>query len=514
MIFNLRSRRGFAVTLALVVLLGGFLRLHELGAKGLWADELFTLGMAHYHPLLPEAGEPVFRRVSFFEVSDQHSFLTAKAAEQSPPLQDLLEKFSIQFLGPTEWGARLPSALVSCALLLFVAWRAWRASDPWWRSVQGWLLLFLALSPTLVVYAREGRAYSLGASLLCAGGLLWLTRWQNGWRAVPPPGWGEIALFTLACYAHYNAAALVAVLLAADAVVGTIKRSGTTWVRLVTLGALFLVWVVMNAHTIGLTAAGGLGWNRPAHERVFDSWNGAKVIVYMPWLALLALTGAVAALLMVRARRAHQPTPLAGRSLRLLAIVALVTFVHVTIVGKMVSAAGMGHPRYYLFGLPLLLFAFAVLVTALPRWWLQAGVGVLAAALAVPHLRNSPFDTREDFRPMAAAAMRGAQEGYVILYTWRPNRDFYRLYLERYAGQDLRQRMIGISNDTEVQQTCAQLGSARQVVVVSHVIWQQLVDKVYQACGANWPARAHESFPRYTLTEHWQAALPTGTVKP
>jgi len=96
-----------------LLFLGIGLRVHQLDQRSLWVDELFTLAIAQYHPFLPEEGHPFFRRVQVKDIADGDTFLTAKAAEQSPPLYDLLEKATVNRLKSIESTARLPASVAA-----------------------------------------------------------------------------------------------------------------------------------------------------------------------------------------------------------------------------------------------------------------------------------------------------------------------------------------------------------------------------------------------------------------
>lgn len=89
------SVRWFGVLLGLLVTVGVGLRFHDLDQRSLWADELFTLSIAQYHPILPEAGQFWFRRIQLLQIGDGDTFWTAKAADQSPPLNELLQKATV-----------------------------------------------------------------------------------------------------------------------------------------------------------------------------------------------------------------------------------------------------------------------------------------------------------------------------------------------------------------------------------------------------------------------------------
>src|SRR5450756_841151 len=89
------SVRWSGVLLGLLVAVGAGLRFHHLDQRSLWGDELGTLSIAQFYPLLPAAGQPLYRRIQVRQIGDGDTFLTAKAAEQSPPLNDLLEKATV-----------------------------------------------------------------------------------------------------------------------------------------------------------------------------------------------------------------------------------------------------------------------------------------------------------------------------------------------------------------------------------------------------------------------------------
>ena len=191
MVVQAGTRRGgfLLAVMVLLVLLGGWLRLHDLGAKSLWADELFSVSVAHDHPFVPDNGQPVFERLRILDVTLGQSFLTAKGADQSPPLFELLDKASIAVLGLNDFSARFPSALAGCLLLAWLGWRWARAADGTERAVFGWALLLCALDPVLVQYAQEARVYSTGtllAGMLCGW---WFLRWHRGLASSPLPGW-------------------------------------------------------------------------------------------------------------------------------------------------------------------------------------------------------------------------------------------------------------------------------------------------------------------------------------
>ena len=414
------------VLLSIFLAWGIGLRLHHLDQRSMWVDELFTAAIALYHPLVPEAGQPLYRRIQVTDIKDGDSFLTAKAAEQSPPLNDLMEKATINWLGATEFAARLPAALTACMLLVWFACFAWRHPDPAIRRVLRWSLFLLALHPTLILYAQEGRAYSAGVSLLGVGGLLWMLRWRAGWRHWRPPGWVEIALFSLASYAHYNAALLVALLLLPDVVMTIRNRSFQGWIRLGAIGIVFSAWLLLNAHTIIYTSEGRIGWGNtnPWDQVISNAIQDAGTILHPFWLGLAA-----ALLVILIAARNWKPRAydyLSSATASRLCALAGLTMIYLVLAGKVAATAGMAHPRFFIFVLPFVVVMIAILLAEIRHYWAILVLALLFAACASPSMRLDESTNKDDFRAMTIAAVQGSDDDTVYLYALALLRDVYK----------------------------------------------------------------------------------------
>ena len=494
------SVRWFGWLLVLAVAYGVVARLDGLDEKSLWADELFTLAIAKYHPLLPEAGKSIYRRTTVNQILDGDSFLTAKAAEQSPPLYDILVKISLVWLDGTELVARLPAAFASCMLLFWYACFAWRHPDPEARKVLHWSLMILALHPTLIMYARDGRAYSLGVSLMGMAGLLWMLRWRHGWRGWTPPGWLEIGLFTLACYSHYHAAMLVAMLLSADAVIATKRSSSRAWSRLLLLGLLFAVWLGLNAHTILFTSQGGVAWGQVSPwDRLMLGAQDSLTALHPSWLALTV----VIALSLSCMRSRAEPPGDGTIGVRVLTL-ASISVVYIVLAGLVAAMAGMAHLRFFIFIVPFVAVAMALVCSKFPQNWSWVLIAALLVALSAPTQRANQSVGRDDFRGMALSAVRGSDQDTVFVYSLVFLRDVYRVYLERFLKEDPRARMIGINSPHEAAQVCEQIKGYKHVVAFGHSIGKSFVDDIYRTCGVLWSDRVRDDLHN-TFAEHWRA---------
>ncbi len=487
------------VAMVLLLALGFALRFYHLGTKSLWSDELFTMAIAQHHPIVPEPGQPWFERITILRISDGDTFLTAKAGEESPPLQELFVKASVNVFGATEFAARLPGAVASSVLLVWFAWFAVTHPDARVRRTLLWALLLLALSPSLLVYSKDARNFSLGTSLLGMAGLLWMLRWRTGWRQWSPPGWGEITLFTLATYSHYHAAALVALLLGADAVLATLNRSLVAWRRLLVVGGTFAVWLYLNAHVIFITAGGGVSQHSTSGyimQSTVQSIRDASASLHPPWLVFILLLCAA-----VHVSRRWSPARDDTRAL--LCLVGLIV-AYVAIAGTIAGKAGVASPRYYLFIVPAALVAFSLVLAQLERRWQRVSAAIVIVALALPGMRSPALDFHEAYREMTEFAVTDTDEDAVYLYPWAPNRDFYRYYLDRLRGEDSRSHMVAVNEEQDVPQVCERLRNVRHVVVVAHASGRERIDWVYAACGHHWPYREVQVFPA-TFSEHWRA---------
>lgn len=491
------------VLLSILLVWGIGVRFHNLDQRSMWVDELFTLAIAKYRPLVAEVGQPLYRRIQVMEIRDGDSFLTAKAAEQSPPLNDLLEKATVTWLGVTEVAARLPAALLACSLLLWFAGFAWRHPDPNIRHVLRWSLFLLALHPTLILYAQEGRAYSAGVSLIGMGGLLWMLRWRAGWQHWRPPGWVEIVLFCLASYSHYNAALLVALLLLPDGVMTIRRRCLQGWIRLGALGIVVFAWLLLNAHTILYTSEGRVGWGsaKPWDQMIWNAVQDAVATLHPYWLCIAVAL--LVCLIGAKNWKTRVNDYLSKTTGLRLCVLAGLTLIYLVLAGKVAATAGMAHPRFFIFVVPFVTVMMAMLLAEIRQGWAIALTALLFAAGAYPSVRLEESTNRDDFRAMTIAAVRGTDDDTVYLYALAPLRDVYRVSLHRYLGTDPIQRMTEIAVEQDAGKVCERLKGKDHVVAIGHAWGQSLVDAVYTACGPQWPIRTVERFHQ-TFTEHWR----------
>jgi uncharacterized membrane protein SirB2 len=236
-------------------------------------------------------------------------------------------------------------------------------------------------------------------------------------------------------------------------------------------------------------------------ERVLTTLNDALATMHPYWLAMAGLV----LLGLVSVRKFRSQTLWSRSGIVRLGMLAGLTLLFIALAGMVTAKTGMAHPRFFIFVLPFVAVMMSLVLAELRQRWLIAGAALLVVALAQPSMRLTLSSNNDDFRAMTLAGVRGSDKDTLFLYQWLPNRDIYRVYLERFLGQDPRPRMIGISTYQEVAKICEQIKGQTHVVALGHVYGKGEIDAVYAYCGARWPNRNHEQFQN-TFTEHWRAS--------
>lgn len=385
----------FWLLLGGIVLLAAFLRLHQLGDRSLWADEIFSASVAADHPLVPSDGIPWFERVRILDVRLGQSFWTVKAADQTPPLFELAVKLSLALFGLNEFAVRFPSALAGIMLVAWLALSAARGNGVIERAAFAWAALFCAVAPEAVSYGQEARAYSTG--MLWATVLVgqWYRRWLHGFAAAASPGWGEILVFVLGCHTHFNLILLSAVLLIAYGWVALQRRDRAAVVRLMLVPLACVPWVAMTAHTYLFTMDGGIAWVRMAWYQVVAASVGV-----MPRLFIWAWIALVAASLTWFWGLRRWPLSRGGRGApSLLPVLSLLGLMlaYLVLLGLMVSRSGIFHYRHLMFLMPALALLGGHLLSPIrPAQAVVTGLIALLAAMMSP--RDLSHRATDDFR--------------------------------------------------------------------------------------------------------------------
>lgn len=498
--------RGRPAVALLLLLWAAWMYLPDLGRNSLWEDELFSADIVLQRPLWPQ-DQPWLQRVRLTQLGLQESFWTVKAADQSPPLYELLNKLVTTLLGDGEAQLRLLSALAVLMLLGWLGLRVWRQA----RQPEGMAYLammgLLASSGFVHVYAQEARAYGLGMALSAVLWVLFWERWLHGWRSAPLPGWAETTLFAAAALTHYHATALAALLLGLYGLEGLRRRDGWALLRMACVLAVVLAWLALSYHSLWLTAQGQMGFvqKMPYGQALLAGLRTLHTQVLGPWaaagMALCVVLYGIALLRQAGAGAARPPlTPTQRRWAWASLAVLLTLLAYGALITATMRQSQIVAPRHYVFLLPplYLLLACALADGQIGRQQgRQPWLGALAPLMLVglmglqwPMLQHYRHIPKHDFRAAAQFALQHLQPGDAVYTGFMLNPAGYRYYLQRKADKPV--RILPLYSTEDAQALCRQAPLPQRFAHLHMAYHPAVAQALQQACGAHFEVLRHE----------------------
>ena len=378
-----------------IVIVAAALRLPMLGVQSLWFDEAAT----------------------WFQVSGTlGNLLYRTAADNYPPLYNLLAWAGVQVLGDAEWVLRLPAALLGIANvpLLYLLGRKFAGPTAGLLAAA-----LLALSGYHVWYSEEARMYTLLAFAATAYG--WAT-FRALERSGPWPAALLAATGALLVYSHPYGALTGAGIGLGALVVLLQRRDWTGLAWLVGAGAAtalaFLPWALILLGRAQVIESTGFWIAPPTVLSV-----GADLFELTGWLAALV---AIAVPLLLARRHRLVPQRLDVAPVVLASWVAVPALLGV--IGSLLFEP-IFLPRYLLGTLPAWLLLYALALVSL-----LASLGARAIAVALSLLVSILvliFDSpgpRTDWRDAVADAKALYQPGDCVLVDF----DYHRVALDYY----------------------------------------------------------------------------------
>ena len=158
-----------------LLILGIFFRFVNIDRKVFWYDEVHTaLRISGYDTyqaktqmftgkVIDIAAIQKFQKINPDKsiIRNTINTITSLATDdpQHPPLYYILTKAWVQLFGDSVTNLRIPSAIISLAVLPLAYWFCWELFH---SSLVAWLAVsFFAVSPFQILYAQEAREYSL-----------------------------------------------------------------------------------------------------------------------------------------------------------------------------------------------------------------------------------------------------------------------------------------------------------------------------------------------------------------
>lgn len=364
-----------AILLAAIVSVAALLRFSFITNQSLWWDEVVTWQQS---------------RLAFGDM------LAATAADNYPPLYNLLAMATMRLLGETELALRLPSAILGTLNILAVYWVARLSSG---RPTGLLAALLLAVSPYHLWYSDEARMYALLAcsATVFAGCMLSFAERPRWWM-----GLASILAAVALLYSHPYGALTWGAICAGIAPLLWVRRQVPRLLLLAGLQLLallaFLPWIgILLARAAAISDAGF--WIEPV-----TPWSLVQLLVQLtsgPFVFAAIVVG----IRLAFGKPATPPLAETGRpDLRLILVFLLSWALLPILAGAVLSwtIQPMLISRYVIGSLPPLLvltaMGFLRLGAGRPGY---IGLAALAVSVIVGHLAYT-LRPRDDLRGIAA----------------------------------------------------------------------------------------------------------------
>lgn len=380
----------------MIAVIGGLLRLVNIGGPSLWYDEISAVRMSN---------------------SSLSSIIPETLAGRHPPLYHLILHFW-DLLGSGDSWVRLVSAACGIAAIVLVYFIG---REMFSRRVGLWSAALTAVSPFLIWYSRDATDYSMAIATTLVSLLFLITATRKG-------GWHNWTFFVLASTAamfthYYNLMFLVAEVPLFLLMVRP-KGSFRPWLICQGLLGLILVpWIIMLNQTQEYISGGSSGIQIPHFGQVLRAIGTAPVMFFEGYARLdlgwerdlllgfedkiIFLTGlifflALAYMVFRRTTRQYQKNFLALAVFSFLTI-ALPVLTHLA-QGALIAG------RYYAIAAPIFFLLIAASINVLPNRmvWLSGGaIVVVMLFLSGMQLQDSYKDDwrqvmstiADDYRP-------------------------------------------------------------------------------------------------------------------
>lgn len=493
-------------TILLLLAAAALLRLYGLGSESLWHDELFSADIALNRGLISQSGVPFFERIALGDVGAIESFWTIKAADQSPPLFELLNKFSIFLFGDSESGVRALSALAALAFLAWLGWRTYRHAGTRLGVFYLATLAIYATSGFMIFYAQEARAYSLGAALSGTALVLFFERALRGWKTAPLPQWPEVCLFIAAAMTHYNLTALAGMILSVYCLEAWRRKEWRALLRMSSVLVVVLAWLLVNRQSFLNTTEGQFGWVHVSYGEALLIGLRGVVVEVLGWLNAIAVLATVMAAVFFAARF-REPTSGATASSQenwknatwALASLAAAYFLVMTWI---MQKSQILHLRHYIFPATIFYPLFAIAVSKV--WQRSNPLGWIFLAIIIatqwPLIKSFHSAQKADFRGATASIVKHLDDGDIVFTDFMLNPAGYDYYLKRKAPKTLVRQPYYIPEDAH--QVCQTIQGRSRFALLRASSRGDLSDALNNACGQGYKIQRSEFFK--LTTEIWE----------
>lgn len=430
--------REFLVFLGLL-LTATFFRFFSIGRESFWSDELFSvstaLSLSDRHPWQP------FAFKNLYELTFEDSFLTRKAADNTPPLYEaLLFLWSLLF-GESETALRSLSAILGIAAVAVVYFGLRKATSPGAAILAASLL---AASPGAITFSQEARAYSL-AMFFSTVAVVRLTSRVLSAKTLernekPLVSWSDIAILIALTYSHYTGLILAGALAGIHLLVISKKSNfAPDSLRFLLVPLSVIPWILLSTRTLASSLSASYAFQVIGIAEVFDTVIPVASLFLFPVTGFIPLWLVIFLWVVAQDWMSHHTKEAVGLSkasaevvLSLLLFLSLVAFfLYSIIIG---NTTGLWHERYFVVGIPVAIVSLVLILTRVTSNFhigrnMSILIVTLSFAASFQAIANIPL--KEDYRGASDWIASSYDANSVVVMGWGPNEAYYRHYLDR-----------------------------------------------------------------------------------
>lgn len=471
-----------------IILIGSGLRFYNLEERGLWSDELYSVGLAsivgkNNDSFLPEINLP--RHLTI-----EDNFWTWKLTDPHPPLYDVFLAGWVKIAGTSDFTVRLPSVLFGIFLLIYSFLRLRKLLPV---ETLFYYIAWLSLSLILIRYAQEARPYSLTA--LLAGMLtvefthLFLRNPQN----FAPVSWQFIIIALILSYSHFYGLLLAGIFSLWVSINVIWQRQYKEFLKFILLGIGIVPLLVFAFHVKKYLVT-----LRPLDQMFnFDKMFFASLSQsfenVLPYLGFVGLFIVLISLFSIF--KTQRKSNLIDLSFALLAITLL--FVLLMTIGM--QGKGAWIDRYFIAIIPALVLGMSILFSEIQiKQCFKLYILLFLLFFPIYKTWGKNYQVNEQYREAAQFIGQQITDKDILLMTGKSNFLYYLHYLQAFGKKQVDNKTIPFSDGDITPANCQLLRNQFQIgtklFLFYHGSHKNSIKKLLETCQFSKDKIAEKSF--------------------
>jgi uncharacterized membrane protein len=450
--------------------------------RGLWSDELFTVG--NIGRGLISGNWLGFRSANVLQLLPNDSLLTSKLADATPPLYDLMLLVWMSVFGTSDIAIRSLSMFLATVLLLSISKYFSYLPNQLPKML---FLLLVASSPTYVTYSHESRSYMLTALTTVLWFLYGLVPLCNKLKnSESQDGIYRFWLLSIALiYTNYSSLVLYFIFFCLILISNFHELRRITRYFLFPI-LLFVPWLFLSYENIKFMNSGAVAWGKytsmdiwPAVKSMFIfliPTGVSKISIFLFAALFLLLIASI-----LNTRNLDSDKRLIPDKLCITAII-----IHSGWSFTLMFSPGQWHPRYLIADYVLLSILLISRIGNIQASKSQL-ISLLMASLLCLNLWNldrASLNPIEDYKLAASKIAANYNAGTLIVTTWKPNQVYYEWYLQKYIQKKI--NLESVSSLSDVKSLCKKIAEKKRfstIVIFRHSSHLELEENLKLNCG-------------------------------